>query len=394
MIRIAYVSNNAMFFATHRLALAEHALAKGYDVTLFIGQAGSPSIEPWAEAKIIAAGVPVIRLPFQTSGLNPFSEMWGLLQLHAALKRFSPQIIHSASPKGNLYAGLAGLRIGAAHVFAISGMGFLFTSSALGQSLKQKTLGSLYSKLIKSAFARPRKRLIVQNRDDFEALANTHFLDREEIVLLSGSGVKLGSTPDRSKKINVVLFPARLLWDKGAAEFAEMARSLKARYSDWRFVMAGAIDYDNPRAVPAATLETWRDEGIEIPGFKTDMSELYAQASIVCLPSYREGFPKALMEGSAAGAAIVTTDAIGCRDAVRPAQTEGITAPTGYLVPLGDAQALSAAVEHLILHPRERQMLGEAARQYAESNFGIEQLTRAIFELYDVLLETSKPAVK
>lgn len=394
MNRIAYVSNNAMFFATHRLALAEHALAKGHDVALFVGQAGSPSIEPWAEAKIIAAGVPIVRVSFQTSGLNPFAEIWGLLQLHAALKQFRPQIIHSASPKGNLYAGLAGLRVGAAHVFAISGMGFLFTSSASGQSFKQKGLRILYSKLLKVAFARPRKRLIVQNRDDFEALANAYFLAREDIVLLPGSGVKLGNTPDKSKKIDMVLFPARLLWDKGAAEFAEMACSLRVRYPDWRFVMVGAIDYDNPRAVPAETLETWRADGIEIPGFKKDMSELFAEASIVCLPSYREGFPKALMEGSAAGAAIVTTDAIGCRDAVRPAQTEGVTAPTGYLVPLRDVQALSTAVEHLIQHPQERQSLGEAARQHAISNFGIEQLTYAIFELYDILLDTSKPAAK
>jgi hypothetical protein len=70
---------------------------------------------------------------------NPGVEAQGLWQLRAALRGFQPDIVHSASPKGNLYAGLAarfgGLRAG--HVFAVSGMGYMFTAQA-GASLRQK----------------------------------------------------------------------------------------------------------------------------------------------------------------------------------------------------------------------------------------------------------------
>ena len=51
--------------------------------------------------------------------------------------------------------------------------------------------------------------------------------------------------------------------------------------------------------------------------------------SIVCLPSYRVGMLKALLEAAASSCAVVTTDAIGCREAI-------IDGETGFLVPVGD----------------------------------------------------------
>ena len=45
----------------------------------------------------------------------------------------------------------------------------------------------------------------------------------------------------------------------------------------------------------------------------------------MCLPSYREGMPKAILEAQAAGCAIVTTDVVGCRESIERDKT-------GYLV--------------------------------------------------------------
>ena len=47
------------------------------------------------------------------------------------------------------------------------------------------------------------------------------------------------------------------------------------------------------------------------------MSKLFNKSSIVCLPSYREGFPKSIIEASASGCSIVCSNVPGCRDVIK-----------------------------------------------------------------------------
>src|SRR5690606_24467933 len=96
----------------------------------------------------------------------------------------------------------------------------------------------------------------------------------------------------------------------------------------------------NPASVDPDDLASWRHGGlVDILGERKDIASLYASASIVALPSYREGLPKSLIEAAAAGRPVVTTDVPGCRDAIEPG--------TGLLVPVRDAVALADAIERL-----------------------------------------------
>ena len=93
----------------------------------------------------------------------------------------------------------------------------------------------------------------------------------------------------------------------------------------------------------------------------------YAAADIVCLPSYREGFPRALVEASALGNPIVATDIAGCREAVQP----GVN---GDLVPVADATALADALRSLATDPERMAAYGAASRSIAESDLSEEAL--------------------
>ena len=114
-----------------------------------------------------------------------------------------------------------------------------------------------------------------------------------------------------------------------------------------------------------------------------DIPKLYAKSNIICLPSYREGLPKSLVEAAAASRAIVTTDAPGCRDAVIPNKT-------GLLVPIKDSQKLADALLWLIEHPRERIKMGKAGRRLAEQEFAIEKIVKKHFQIYEELLNNIK----
>ena len=83
------------------------------------------------------------------------------------------------------------------------------------------------------------------------------------------------------------------------------------------FWLAGDIDEKNPSGLKIKEVKKLCNEtGVKFLGYCEDLPSLYAKSNIICLPSYREGFPKSLMEAAAAGRAIVTTDVPGCRDTI------------------------------------------------------------------------------
>jgi glycosyltransferase involved in cell wall biosynthesis len=381
-LRIAYVVNHAAFFVSHRLPLAVGAKKMGFDVALFTGQAGSAEMERSAVVQLTSAAIFHKRTHSRSSGMNPVIEFFGLLQLFWLLIRFRPDIVHCASPKGVLYGGIAArlCRINGL-VLAISGMGYAFTDSA-DHGFVRKFIKWLYSYLARLSFQHPNVRVIVQNQDDRSAVLLSKWTQATDVTLIHGSGVNLDSFSECkiNYKNKMVLLPARMLKDKGVREFVDAARQLKKIAPEWLFVLAGAGGYDNPSAIGDEQLRSWQAEGVvQWKGHVEDMIPLYKAASIVCLPSYREGMPKALLEAAAAGCAVVTTDVPGCREAI-------VAGVTGDLVPVADSNALALTLFALIQDPARRQAYGEMGRQRAIEKFSVDAVVFQTLELYKELV--------
>jgi glycosyltransferase involved in cell wall biosynthesis len=236
----------------------------------------------------------------------------------------------------------------------------------------------LYNALIKWVYQHPDCTVIVQNQDDLAGLLEAGMLRAEQLVLIPGSGVDLALFADMPPALaeNIVLLPARMLRDKGVQEFVDAARALKQSHPDWRFVLAGAADYANPSAFSIGQLQAWVEEGIvEWWDYQADMPAVYRKTAIVCLPSYREGMPKCLLEAAAAGKPVVTTDVIGCREAIVPGET-------GLLVPVRDAVALRDALRSLMEDANLRRRMGEGGRQLAQQRFSIDAVIDRVLAIY------------
>lgn len=106
------------------------------------------------------------------------------------------------------------------------------------------------------------------------------------------------------------------------------------------------------------------------------MAGLLAASHVACLPSYREGMPKFLLEAMASGLPCVTTDTPGCREAV-------IAGETGLLVPSRDPEALAGALGRLLTDPGLRARLGEAGRARAVAEFSDEVVCAATLAVYE-----------
>ena len=376
--RLVFIVNSAAFFVSHRMPIGVAALARGWQVFLIAGQGGSPTMEAQMDEVLYRAKIPRTSVRFGSGSLNPFMELLGLWQVLMAVRRLRPEVVHTASPKALIYGGLAARLLGIPRlVVAISGRGSLFIGKA---GMKRRLMRHVYERLLSYVLGHPHVKAIVQNQDDRAWLASTGMIDPARIVLTVGSGVALEEFLgiEEAPSHDVVILPGRLLKDKGVREFVEAARLLRSRGCTWRFALVGAADYHNPSAIVPSEIEAWAATGVvEWWGYRTDMATVFASCGIVCLPSYREGMPKVLLEAAAAARPVVTTDVTGCREAILPDVT-------GLLVKPQDAHSLAEGLSKLIDDVELRRAYGRAGRALALRKFSVEHVIEATLAAYEV----------
>jgi glycosyltransferase involved in cell wall biosynthesis len=175
-----------------------------------------------------------------------------------------------------------------------------------------------------------------------------------------------------------------MLWDKGIGEFVAAAEVLKREGVQARCVLVGQADEDNPACIDAAQLACWQEAGIvEWWGHREDMPAVLASATLVVLPSYREGLPKALLEAAACARPLVATDVPGCREVVR----DGVN---GLLVPPRTTQPLAQAIKRLLQDGALRRSMGRRGRELVLKEFSSERIARETVSLYrDMLARAS-----
>jgi lipopolysaccharide/colanic/teichoic acid biosynthesis glycosyltransferase len=375
--RLLFVDNSLDSFYAYRMPLAKAAMRAGFDVHV----AAPPGRR---EATILAEGLTVHALPMTRSGMNLYQEASCVRHLYRLYRSVKPDLIHHLRLKPVLYGGIAAYAARVpAEVSMPTGLGHVFTAQTTKAQLMRKV--TLWG--CKIAFRHQNVRVIFQNPDDMEIFLHAKTLGKDRCALIRGSGVDISDfvvTPEPQGQ-PVVVLAARMLRDKGIAEFVEAARILRQRGSRARFVLVGDTDPGNPTAISAAELKAWQEHGlIEWWGFREDMRPIFAQANIVCLPSYREGVPKVLIEAAAAGRAIVATDVPGCREIVRHGQN-------GLLVPVKNVSALADSLSFLIDNSHLRSRMGRKGRHLAVADFSMDRVITETIEIYrNVLSRTGR----
>lgn len=369
MPRLVYLVTVDWYFCSHRLPLAVAARDAGYQVSVVT------QVDAHGEL-IRDHGLDLVPIRFPRAAGRPLQDLRVLASLPRIYSRLRPHLAHHVAIKPVLYgAPAAALARVPATVNAVAGLGYAFTG--------ERALGAGMRLPLRLALRRSSAWSILQNADDRTALERSGLVAPERVRLIRGSGVDLERFVAQPEPCGdpVVLLASRLLWDKGVGEFVQAARSLREAGVKARFVLVGEPDVENPSAVPAASLQAWQGEGvIEWWGRRDDMPAVLAGAHVFCLPSYREGMPKVLLEAAACGRAAVSTAVSGCRDAVR----DGVT---GLLVPPRDSDALAAALGRLIADAALRGTMGRAARTLAEAEFGVERVIEQTLALYEEALE-------
>ncbi|WP_374522362.1 glycosyltransferase family 4 protein [Hydrogenophaga sp.] len=360
------------FFCSHFIERAKAARRAGYDVIVLTRVDRHRSV-------IEEAGLRLIPLAIDRRSLNPLEAFKTLVQLIYVFRRERPDVLHQIALKPILLGGLAARLTGIRRVVnAVVGGGYVFTST----SPLMRAIRPLMRLALKLLLNPPGSSVVFENRDDLSSFVRSHLVRAEDAVLIRGAGVDgdLYQPHPVSRTTPLVIVTARLLWDKGLGEFVAAARLLRAQGIQARFALVGDLDADNRASIDPAVLDEWKAEGVvELWGFRRDMPQVLAEADIVCLPSYREGLPKALLEAMAAGLPCVTTDVPGCREAVRDGEN-------GWLVPPRDSKALAQALRLLIENPDLRNQMGQRGREMVLAEFASPIICRQTLQVYEKML--------
>ncbi len=383
-MRIAFGVNHHFFLRSHRYAIVQEARARGWETHILTGPWSDPR-DGRAAADFVALGCELHEIDLSRTGTSPGDLLGTARAIERVYRSIRPDIAHHITPKVVSLGAIGARRAGVpALVNAISGLGFMFSGDGLRARARSLGASTLYA----YALRHPNQAVIVQNERDLAALRRLRLPEGTRFEHLAGSGVDLErfrATPvphaDGATAAPIVVLPARMVPDKGIHTFVEAAGILRRNGVRVRMVLCGPLDPGNPKAFSPDELSalTSGETHVEWWGHRDDMPTVYAEASIVALPSYYgEGLPLALAEAAAAGRPIITTDLPGCRDTV-------VDGESGVLIPAKDAAALASAITSLVGDPPRAAAMGRRGRTLAEDRFALRDVVDRHFELYEWL---------
>lgn len=350
---VAISINTSWNIVNFRSGLIRRLQAEGYEVAAL-----APPDEH--SEVLVEMGCRFVPLMMDNKGANPLRDLALLRRYLTALRQLRPVAYLGYTIKPNVYGSLAAQRLGIPTINNVSGLGTAF--------IRNSWLTPIVKQLYRTAFRRS-ERVFFQNEDDRRLFLSLGLAAPSRTGVLPGSGIDLTqfkpmAIAPRPPGSRHFLLIARLLWDKGIAEYVAAARRVRAIYPDCRFQLLGFLDVENRTAVGRADVEGWvRDGTIEYLGATDDVRPYINAADCIVLPSYREGTARTLLEAAAMGKPLIATDVPGCNNVV----AHGVN---GYLAEVRNAGDLALQIETMAaLASPEVAAMGRRSRAKVERDF-------------------------
>ena len=320
-----------------------------------------------------------------TRRINPWADRRSIHELAELFGRHRPDLVHAVNTKPSLFVPRAAQRAGVpACVRTITGLGAIFSS----RSTVSLLLRPVY-RFLQGRAAAQSDFTIFQNPDDRDYFLSHRLIDADRQSLVHGSGIdveafRAGVSEETTlaalrrqlgvERRPVVSMVARLLKPKGIEQFLQAAARVRRKIPNAAFVLIGPAVCGGPTAIPVDGVASSPD--VIYLGRREDIADLLAISDLFVLPSYlREGLPRVLLEASALGLPLITTDMPGCRDVV-------VDGWNGYLVPPRDDKTLAAAIVDLLSNPAQRAAMGERSLSHVTERFHLRLVAEAYAGVY------------
>lgn len=370
-MKIALIVNSAWNVANFRQNLLKAIVNKGHEVIVIAPYDGYESSYPFR----------TVNFSIKSKSINPLVDLTTCWNIFKILRQERPDLLLLYTAKPNVYANLIARVLGIPSISNVAGLGSVFVRGGMLASFVK----GLYRVALSHASC-----VFFQNRDDLNEFVAQKLVHFEKTDLLPGSGVdteRFHPVEQCKPKESafVFLLPARMLWDKGIAEYVTAARRLLNEGYRAEFRLLGFLDVDNSDAISEADMEEISvTPGIVYSGTSDRVEQELREVDAVVLPSkYREGTPRALLEAASMAIPVITTRTPGCKDVVDHAET-------GFLCAPGDSDGLYQCMKNMLEMPHEaRAEMGVKARQKMLNQYDerlvIEKYLQAIARITSVV---------
>jgi glycosyltransferase involved in cell wall biosynthesis len=369
--------------ALHVAYLTAGLAERGYETTLVAGTLarGEESMAAVSEAR----GVRIETLPALHREIGPLRDAQAILRLARLIKRERPTILHTHTAKAGAVGRIAALLAGRARPPII-------VHTFHGHVLRGyfNPLTTLAFRTLERWLARVTTVLVAVSpevRDDLVRLrvapASKFTVIRLGIELderTSSAGDERAETRRQlgvGQEAFVVGWVGRMTAVKRTHDVVRALRGLVDRGVDAYLCLVG----DGP---DRDDLERFAHElGVVkrclFVGYQEDVARFYSAIDALLLPSVNEGTPVSVIEALAAQRPAVATRVGGTPDVIR----DGVD---GFLVEVGDADALSDRLAELAADPERRARMGADGRARVLGRYAVERLVDDIDRLYRELL--------
>lgn len=369
-MKIAFIGNQLRAMANFWPPLLEQMRECGH-VPVLLAPPGHDEAHRAAIGLFRELGLVVREYPLSRKGLNPLEDARTFSALCRIIREIRPDLCFASTIKPVIWGCLAARVCGVPRVYAaITGLGYAFEED----SWLKKSVSALAGRLYRLALAGA-SGVFFQNPDDAALFRSRRLIGPDTLIFMTrGVGVDVRRfapapfPPFPPAGPLTFLMVARLLKAKGVTEYARAGQILAGKC---RLELLGPPE-DGPGAAPLSEILDWQKQGwLTWLGETSDVRPYLANCHCLVLPSYREGTPTAVMEAMATGRPCIVTDAPGCRELVRDGEN-------GFLVPVGNADALAAAMQRFVDDPALARQMGAMGRAMAERELDAAQVAKAM----------------
>ena len=346
MRKILILTNHSYMLYRFRKELIQ-TLMQDHEVVLSMPFVGH-------EEDFMAMGLRCIETEVDRRGIDPRRDLKLFAFYRKLLKAEQPDMVITYSIKPNIYGGWACMLAGVPYCTNVQGLGTAF---------QKKGLAQIVTVMYRTALLKA-KTVFFENQGNANEFLSRHIIPERKVTVLNGAGINLDAYKTQPYPENDqvrFLFLSRLMAEKGVGELLTATKRLHDELGDRVALdLVGFYEDDACQAQAEALIQ----EGIAVfHGFQPEPRPFYANADCVVLASYHEGMSNVLLEASATGRPIITSNICGCREAV----DEGVS---GLLCTVKDADSLYEQMKKMALLPRsERERMGLAARSKMERQF-------------------------
>lgn len=310
-------------------------------------------------------GYEIDAIPIARS-MNPAKAIYSIYALIKYFKREHFDVVHAHTPVAALVGRIAAKLAGVPLVI-YTAHGFYFHDNMPWWKYRffvfLEKFGGYFTDL-----------LFTQSAEDADAAVSENILPKSQVMVIgngvdverfslenAGSGEKIRTELGIPQESFVVGFIGRQVREKGLVEFLEAAAGLADRFPQLWILLVGerlASDHAGGLEKELAVARNTFGARLVSTGLREDIPQLLLTMDLFCLPSWREGMPRSIIEAMMLAKPVLATDIRGSREEV-------IAEETGLIVAPQSPEALAGAMERFLLNPEWGTRLGESGRKRA-----------------------------